>query len=73
MLTIIPSGTKLNSLIIKNGVATVDFNTKLTDGVAGSCKVGAIRAQIEETLKQFPTITDVTISVNGVSEGILQP
>jgi hypothetical protein len=73
MLTIIPSGTKLNSLLIKNGIATADFNAKLTDGVAGSCKVGAIRAQIEETLKQFPSIQDVVISVNGVSEGILQP
>ncbi len=73
MLTIIPSGVKLNSLLIKNGVATADFNGKLIEGVAGSCKVGAIRAQIEETLHQFPTITDVVISVNGVSEGILQP
>ncbi len=73
MLTIIPSGTKLNSLIIKNGFATVDFSEELIKGVAGSCKVGAIRAQIEETLKQFPTISEVVISVNGVSEGILQP
>lgn len=73
MLTIIPSGTKLNSLLIKNGIATADFNSKLTDGVAGSCKVGAIRAQIEETLRQFPSIQEVVISVNGVSEGILQP
>lgn len=73
MLTIIPSGVKLNSLLIKNGVATADFNDKLTSKVAGSCTVGAIRAQITETLKQFPTISDVVISVNGVSEGILQP
>jgi len=73
MLTIIPSGTKLNSLVIKNGIATVDFNDTLTKGVAGSCKVGAIRAQIEETLKQFPTISEVVISVNGVSKDILQP
>jgi len=73
MLTIIPSGVKLNSLLIKDGVATADFSDKLTAKVAGSCTVGAIRAQITETLKQFPSISDVVISVNGVSEGILQP
>ncbi len=73
MLTLIPSGTTLNSLLIKDGVATADFNETLTKDVAGSCKVGAIRTQIEETLKQFPTIKDVIIRVNGVSEGILQP
>jgi hypothetical protein len=73
MLTLIPSGTTLNALLIKDGVANADFSKELTKGVAGSCKVGAIRAQIEETLKQFPTIKDVVISVNGVSEGILQP
>jgi len=41
--------------------------------VAGSCRVGAIRAQIEETLKQFPTVQNVIISVNGNTENILEP
>ena len=37
------------------------------------CGVQAIRSQITETLKQFPEIKEVVISVNGESEKILQP
>lgn len=67
-------GVTLQSLNIdKNGTARVDFNEKLEEGVGGSCKVSAIRAQITETLKQFPTIKNVIISVNGRTEDILQP
>ena len=73
MLTLIPNGTELRSLKIDSGTAYVDFTEKLNSGVTGSCRVGAIRAQIEETLKQFPTVQDVVISVNGKTEGILEP
>lgn len=69
----INDGVKIQSLTIKNGVAKVDFNDALDEGVAGSCKVLAIKAQITETLKQFPTVTDVVISINGKIEDILQP
>ncbi|PIP22172.1 MAG: hypothetical protein COX38_02115, partial [Candidatus Nealsonbacteria bacterium CG23_combo_of_CG06-09_8_20_14_all_39_25] len=41
--------------------------------VGGSCKVSAIRAQITQTLKQFPTVDEVVISINGRTEDILQP
>lgn len=71
--TVINNGVKIQSLSIVNGVAKVDFNEALQQGVAGSCKVLAIRAQITETLKQFPTVKDVVISINGKTEGILQP
>lgn len=71
--TSINEGTKVQKIFIENGVATVDFNDKLNEGVAGSCKVQAIRSQITETLKQFPEIKEVVISVNGNSEEILQP
>lgn len=37
------------------------------------CGVQAIRSQITETLKQFPEIKEVVISVNGNSEEVLQP
>jgi hypothetical protein len=67
------AGVKINSLTIENGVARVDFNGALDEGVAGSCRVSAIRAQIEETLKQFPTIQEVVISVEGNIEEALQP
>jgi hypothetical protein len=66
-------GIELNKISISNGEAKVDFNSVLGEGVAGSCRVGQIRAQIESTLKQFPTVTSVVISIDGVSEGILQP
>lgn len=66
-------GVKIQSLTIENGVAKVDFDEQLEFRVGGSCRVFAIRAQIIETLKQFPTIDDVIISINGRTEDILQP
>lgn len=67
-------GVALQSLEIdEDGVAHADFNSQLEQGVGGSCKVSAIRAQITETLKQFPTIKSVIISINGRTEDILQP
>lgn len=63
----------IQSLNIKNGTAYVDFNEQLERGVGGSCRVSAIRSQITETLKQFTSIEQVIISINGRSEDILQP
>ncbi len=71
--TSINPGVQINSLTITGGIAKVDFNDALTAGVAGSCRVGMIRLQIEQTLKQFPTVKSVVISVNGRTEDILQP
>ena len=71
--TSINEGTRVQKIIIENGIANVDFNIKLNEGVGGSCKVQAIRSQVTETLKQFPEIKEVVISVNGESETILQP
>jgi hypothetical protein len=72
-VTQIPDGVKINSLSVENGVARVDFNNALQDQVGGSCRVQAIRAQIEETLKQFSTVDSVVISIEGETELILQP
>jgi len=72
-ITSIPSGVELMNLTVTNGVAHADFNANLDKGVAGSCRVINIHAQITETLKQFPSITNVVISINGKTEGILQP
>lgn len=69
----IPAGVKIQSLTIENGVAKVDLSKELEQGVGGSCRVTAIRAQITETLKQFPTVKEVTISIDGRTEDILQP
>ncbi len=71
--TNINDGVEIQSLSISEGIAKVDLNSKLEEGVGGSCKVTAIRAQIEETLKQFSTVDSVVISINGNTQDILQP
>lgn len=71
--TSINSGVKIQSLVIANGVANVDFDKQLEFQVGGSCRVAAIASEIRETLKQFPTVTDVVISIDGRTEDILQP
>lgn len=73
----INSGVRIQKLNIDpltgGGVAKVDFDEQMEFQVGGSCRVAAIRAQITETLKQFPTVDDVIISINGRTEDILQP
>jgi hypothetical protein len=71
--TNINMGTKLNKLSISKQTAYADFSRELDEKVAGSCRVTAIRAQIESTLKQFSSIKKVVISVNGRTRDILQP
>ena len=70
-LTSLPPSVKLQSLTINKGVAMADFSTELNTG--GACRVASIRAQITETLKQFPTILAVIISVDGKVAEVLQP
>ncbi|MDD5043231.1 MAG: Gmad2 immunoglobulin-like domain-containing protein [Patescibacteria group bacterium] len=72
-LSNINSGVKVKNLTIKDGVATAEFDEQLEYQVGGSCRVVAIRSQITETLKQFPTVKEVIISVNGRVEDALQP
>ena len=55
------------------GWAVVDFDKTLEQGVGGSCRVTAIRAQIEKTLQQFLEIDEVVISIDGRAGDILQP
>lgn len=71
--TSINSGVKIQSLTIENEVAKIDFDEQLQNQVGGSCRVSAIRSEITETLKQFPTVKSVIISINGNTEEILQP
>lgn len=71
--TSINPGVELEALSIQHGVAFIYFDEKLEEAVGGSCRVTSIRAQIEETLKQFPTVDKVIISIDGRSEDILQP
>lgn len=72
-LTNLNSGVKIQKLTIENEIAKVDFSSELEKDGGGSCRTAAIIAQIKETLKQFPTVKDVVISINGQTENILQP
>jgi len=71
--TSVNPGVKIQKLTIENGVAEVDFDGTLERAVGGSCRVSAIRAEITDTLKQFPTVKSVVISIDGRTEDILQP
>lgn len=68
----IPAGTRLRDITIENGRAVADFSPEL-NRIAGACAVTAARSQIEQTLRQFPTVTSVTITVNGSPKEVLQP
>jgi len=71
--TSINDGVKVQKLVIENGVAKADFSSKLEEQVGGSCRIFAIRSQIEETLKQFPSVKKVIISIDDRTEDVLQP
>lgn len=74
LTTVIPDRTRLISLNVNNGTATAVFDAGLERDGGGSCRVTAIRAQIEKTLLQFPSIKKVIISVQGKTpEETLQP
>jgi hypothetical protein len=66
-------GVKLQKVELKNGVAKLDFDKTMQKNMGGSCRVSAIRAQIEQTAKQFPEVKSVIISVNGNVAEALQP
>lgn len=57
----------------------LDFDESLEQGVGGSCRVLAIRSQIEATVKAncsdkaHANAAKITISINGRTEDILQP
>jgi hypothetical protein len=72
-ITQVSPGVIVQKLTIENGTAKVDFNESLQGYGGGGCAAVAIRSQIEETLKQFPTVKKVVISVNDRTEDILQP
>jgi hypothetical protein len=64
---------RLLKLTITNGVALANFGPELRAYGGGSARVGLIRSQIEATLRQFPSVDEVVIAIDGQTEGILQP
>ncbi len=71
--TTINPGIKLPTVTLASGVLTVNFGSDLEKAVGGSCRVASIRSQIVNTLKQFPEVKDVIISVDGRVDDVLQP
>lgn len=63
----------LRGLTITDGVATADFSQEMRSYAGGSLRVMLIRQQIEETLRQFATVQEVRIAVEGETEGVLEP
>lgn len=64
---------RLLGLTIVDGVATADFSQELNAYGGGSLRVRLISQQISRTLKQFPTVREVRIAIEGQTEGVLQP
>jgi spore germination protein GerM len=58
---------------IKDQVAYVDFNSRFNEKVAGACYVQSIKSQIETTLNSLADIDAVVMSVNGQTQGVLEP
>ncbi|MFZ6015856.1 MAG: Gmad2 immunoglobulin-like domain-containing protein [Patescibacteria group bacterium] len=52
---------------------SLDFLPDLESEVGGSCRVSAIRAQLEETAKKASNEQTVIISIDGRTQDILQP
>lgn len=69
-ITSIPDGVRILSLAIENGTARVDLSRELKAASGGSCRVSAVRAQIESTLRQFPSVQRVTILIEGKDDAL---
>lgn len=69
---VFPKGSAVNSVNLRDGVLTVDFNERLQN-VGGSCAAQMIRASVTETLEQLPTVKRVVITAAGSEKLALQP
>lgn len=55
-----------NGVVIKDGVAIVDFDKKALSTLNSAiCMQASVKTPIEKTLKQFPTIKSVKYSIDG--------
>ncbi len=67
-----PEGSAVRSVILRDGVLTVDFNERLQN-VGGSCRAQMIRASVTETMSRLPTVKKVVITAAGNEKLALQP
>ena len=64
---------RLLSVTIVDGIALADFSREMEAYGGGSLRVKVLRDQITQTLKQFSTVQQVIIAVEGETETALQP
>lgn len=61
-------GVTVESVSLTNGTATIALTDREHRLSGGSCRVNVLRAQIEATAKQFPEVTHVRFTPEGVLE-----
>lgn len=67
-----PPGSRVKSVLLRDGELTVDFNERLQN-VGGSCAAQAIRESVTQTLSRLPAVKRVVITAAGSRELALQP
>ena len=70
--SVFPRGSQVQSVILRQGELTVDFNERLQN-VGGSCAAQAIRAAVTATLSRLPSVRRVVITAGGSQDLALQP
>lgn len=56
-----PTGVTLESVSVTNGIATIRLSDPANRTSGGSCRASILRAQLEATANQFPTVTGVRV------------
>lgn len=64
LMSEIPTGTTLLSIVVENGVATVDLSSEFESGGGSFSMLGRV-AQVVFTLTQFPTVDEVDFEIDG--------
>lgn len=64
LVSAIPTGTRLNDVVVADGVATVDLSGSFDDGGGSASMLGRV-AQVVATLTRFPTIRRVAFWLDG--------
>jgi hypothetical protein len=67
-----PAGSRVRSVVLRDGVVTVDFNERLQN-VGGACAAQAIRTAVSSTLTRLPGVARVVITAGGSESLALQP
>jgi hypothetical protein len=67
-----PPGSSVQSVNLRDGVLTVDFNERLQN-VGGACRAQMIRDSVTRTLQTLPSVKKVVITAGGSEALALQP